>query len=147
MSKLRVYVASNLDRARWVDCVVATMLQARGCELVSTWHSPPYPTPAQEAALTDDEAARIYARNMRDLSRAEVVLVIASETGGEHLCEAALAYHAGLRVCWLGRRVLTALQPSVERVGSLAEAVEIVAGWAERRSRPSWMPAARTVSP
>lgn len=137
MSKLRVYIATQLDKARWVDCVVATMLEARGCEVVSTWHRPPF-TERDEATLTEDEAHRIRGINLRDLARAEACLVLATERGGEHLCEAALAHQGGLRLVWEGRMVLLAREPGVIRVRSMEAAVAAVAKLAERR--PSWMP-------
>lgn len=138
MSKLRVYIATQLDKARWVDCVVATMIEARGCEVVSTWHRPPFER--DESTLTDDEALRLRTINLRDLSRADVCLVLSTERGGEHHGDAAVAHGAGLPLVWEGRLILLARQPDVIRVATMEAAVEAVARLAERRNRSSWMP-------
>lgn len=138
MHKTRVYIATNYDRAAWIDSIVATALEARGCEVVSSWHKPPHVAEDLDA-MTPDTAYRIRARNLLDLSRAHVCLVFSTMRGGEHHGEATLAYQAGLTLVWEGRDILLSKQPGVVRVWSIDEAYDAVTALATRRT-PTYPP-------
>lgn len=135
MERLKVYVATSLDRARWVDTIIAEGLRAKGCEIVSTWSKYPYPTQADEGELSAEQASEIRARNRADLLSADVVYVIAHDHGGEHFVEAGWAVDAGKALVWCGDRViLTARMPGVIRVSTTGQAGDLIAAMARARA-------------
>lgn len=143
MDRLRVYIATNYDMRDWVEMMIRQPLEVRGCEIVSTWHAGPA---AVESALTEEEADRIRAINLRDLARAEVCVVFSTDRGGEHHAEAALAHREGLRLIWHGRHILLAKVPGVIRCAEVTDVFDAVGDLARiKRGRvPTYPPPAMT---
>lgn len=139
---LRVYLAASFAKARWVESVVAPLLTARGCDVVSTWHRAPH---IEAEALKDMPAElrhEIAATNDRDIAQADVVVVVASVEARETWAELVSAWRAGVRCIVIepmdGTMPLSAYRPGVMHVVSVGDAVDVAAGL----RRPSWMPMA-----
>lgn len=153
--KLRVYVACAFARASFVDTLVVPMLERAGCKLVSTWHQPPWREREDLHGMPLEDVQAIIARNDHELATAEAVLVMADpvrlDTGEfavpqETLCEARIAWSAGIPVVWEGHRSLSAFRPGVVRADSLAEAIATIEALAlaKRRRTPTYPPPAMT---
>ncbi len=89
---MRVYIAARVSRQETADAV-SYSLKKRGLIVVSTWHDKPCLGEETQTALA---LKTIWLKNRVELSRADLVLVLAFEEGGREMwSEAALANSTG----------------------------------------------------
>ena len=86
---------------------VRPLLELAGCAVCSTWHAPPW-SPEDLASMSDLDVVTIYGRNRREVSSADVVLVLDAPGARETHCESEQAYAERIPVVWVGRPHLSA---------------------------------------
>lgn len=105
----RIYVAAPYEDAAFVR-QVHTRLRERKFTPTSSWAE----TAKGADVLTPEIAQTAITVNDADLRSSDAVFVIARPgAGGEMFCEIAAALMHGIRVFWVGRKVLSAYRDGV----------------------------------
>ncbi len=134
MNRPTIYLAAAFTLARFVDEQVAAAATARGYQVRSSWHAPPYAAENLEAMAIGDVRA-IADKNDSDLAGSDVVLVLI-DGGRETLCELRLATILSIPVVAVstsGSFPLSAYRIGVTRHTSLGAAYDALAGMAQRK--------------
>lgn len=118
-----VYVAAPFADGAFVREHVHPLLEQHGITPTSTWVHAAH-GPEDFARFAPDALAAAAEQNDHDIHRSAALLVIARHgAGGEMFAEARYALALRKPVIWVGRLILSAWRPGVERVEDLDGAV------------------------
>lgn len=120
----RLFISSYFGNAAMIESIIVPVAQARGFEIVSTWHRHAK-GPEMLDRKTDAQIDAINATNDADLAAADCVLVITHEKSAQTYCELARAVVFGklVAVNTCARDLPEAHRPGVKRFTSSTDAL------------------------
>jgi hypothetical protein len=128
---VKTYIATRYAMRAHVENVVRPMVERRGIIVSSRWHVPPY----LDEDLTKHPlhvVREILEQNDRDIADSDAMLLLYEDGVRETLCELRLALVLEIPVVIVSHGETlpgSAYRLGVERVRSLSESLDVLAGW------------------